>query len=176
MELLLQRFSSGNDDTNGLFYNLDDCTTMAFTIEDEHREKKVKHETRIPAGVYKIALRNEGGYSAKYQKRFSDPSSKHFMGEDWHKGMLCVFNAPNWKIEDPNDDDVWQYILIHCGNDDDDTSGCILVGESAVLNKYRENGSIGNSVATYKKLYPVIRDALLSGEDVTLTVRDEIPA
>lgn len=171
MKLKLIRFSTGEDDTNGLLFNEDDCTTMAFTIEDEYRKNKVMHETRIPAGEYKIGLRSEGGFHSRYQKRFNNPDSKYFVSSDFHKGMLCIYNKPDWVIE--NDGKKFQYILIHTGNTDDHTSGCILVGDSAELNRYRKNGSVGNSIRTYTKVYPIIRDAILSGEEVTLIVENK---
>lgn len=170
MKLKLIRYSTGEDDTNGILMNEDDCTCLAMTIEDEYRKDKVMHETRIPAGEYHIKLRNEGGKNEKYKKRHNDPSSKYFVNADFHKGMLCIFNRPNWKLE--NDGKSFQYILIHSGNTDDHTSGCLLVGDSAVLNRYGKEGSVGNSIRTYMRIYPIIRDALLAGEEVTLTVEN----
>ena len=82
---------------------------LCYTLEDEHREDKIMSETRIPAGTYKLKFRNEGGFHNKYSKRFSSI----------HKGMLEVCDVPNFK-----------YILIHCGNDDSHTAGCLLLGDS----------------------------------------------
>lgn len=56
MNLRLYRFHSSPDDTLGLLY-LDDKFS-AFTVEDEHRDKKIYGETRIPAGTYEIKLTN----------------------------------------------------------------------------------------------------------------------
>ena len=41
-------------------------------------------------------------------------------------------------------------ILIHWGNTEDDSGGCIIVGESSV------KGKVINSRATFKKLYALL--------------------
>ena len=49
-------------------------------LKMKHRDIKLRGETRIPAGTYKIEYRTEGGFHAKYSKRF----------QDIHKGMLHI--------------------------------------------------------------------------------------
>ena len=109
------------------------------------------HETRIPAGTYRITLRTVGGFNAKYAKRF----------KDIHKGMLWVRDVPNF-----------QYILIHCGNTDEHTSGCLLVGKTQTSNKDAKDGFIGKSTQAYFDIYPSIAEALENGEDVSITYID----
>ena len=60
MKLKVLRFSSQADCTNGLLFEDSDIGLlfMAYTLEDEHRVLKVKGETRIPAGTYKIQFRD----------------------------------------------------------------------------------------------------------------------
>ena len=65
----------------------------------------------------------------------------------------------------------FEYVLIHIGNDDDDTAGCILVGMS---NSADDAGFIGGSVLAYKKIYPIISDAILSGEEVYINIYDSV--
>jgi hypothetical protein len=65
------------------------------------------------------------------------------------------------------------YVLIHIGNDDDDTHACLLVGMS---NNADDNGFIGDSTGAYKKIYPLIRDAILSGEEVFINFYDSVYA
>ena len=134
MKLKVLRFSSEKDSTHGLLFEDSDIGLlfMAYTLEDEHRVLKVKGETRIPAGTYKIEFRNEGGFDAKYKKRFAGI----------HKGMLEICNVPGF-----------EYILIHCGNDDSDTSGCLLLGDSQENNKIIKDGFIGKSTNAYKRVY-----------------------
>lgn len=117
-----------------------------FTLEDVARTVKVYGETRIPAGTYEIKLRTVGGFHIRYLKIFGD----------WHRGMLWLQDVPNF-----------EYILIHMGNVAKDTHGCILVGERISGNELR------NSRDAYRRVYPVIRDALLSGANVTMEINDE---
>ena len=163
MELEVIRFSSGTDSTNGILLEIDKyapaphaegyrCkrTFLAYTLEDEYREEKKYGETRIPNGTYKLALRTVGGYNEKYKRRFPD----------FHVGMLHVTNVPNF-----------EYILIHCGNTDEHTAGCLLVGDSQENNQITKDGFIGKSTQAYKRIYPRIAEALVRGEEVTITYR-----
>ena len=116
-----------------------------YTLEDEYRDEKVRGETRIPKGTYTITFRSVGGFDARYKKKFPK----------MHKGMLWVRNVPNF-----------EYILIHIGNADENTAGCLLVGKST------KAGFIGESTQAYKQMYPKVANALLKGEDVTITYHD----
>jgi len=151
MRLEVLRFSNGEDSTSGLLF---DVTTervfLAYTLEDEYRDNKIAGETRIPDGVYKIGFRKEGGFHSKYKKRF--PSI--------HKGMLQVNDVPGF-----------DFILIHCGNTDEHTAGCLLVGDSQVNNMVQKDGFIGESTQAYKRIYPPIAEALESGEEVTINYK-----
>tara|TARA_R100000482_G_scaffold120374_1_gene65587 strand:+ start:1518 stop:1949 length:432 start_codon:yes stop_codon:yes gene_type:complete len=118
---------------------------LCYTLEDEERAVKVKHETMIPYGRYEIKLRREGGFHNKYSKRFPDI----------HDGMLHITNVPNF-----------EYILIHCGNTDEHTSGCLLVGDSQENNSLVTGGFIGKSTQAYKRIYKPICEALQKGEEV----------
>ena len=163
MELEVIRFSSGTDSTNGILLKVDRLAPaphaegfrckrkfLAYTLEDEQRDKKVYGETRIPNGTYKLGLRKEGGYHAKYSKRFSD----------FHIGMLHVLNVPGF-----------EYILIHCGNTDEHTAGCLLVGDSQENNQITKDGFIGKSTQAYKRIYPRISEAIDCGEGVKITYK-----
>jgi len=143
MELKVLRYNSELDYTDGLLFIGDrfEC----YTIEDEGRTIKVHGKTRIPDGRRKVELRTEGGFHQRYLKKF---------GADFHKGMLWVKDVPGF-----------EFILIHIGNDDDDTAGCLLVGSTADKDK----GFIGGSTKAYKEMYIKVRDALLRGEEVYIT-------
>lgn len=149
MKLTLQRLNSGKESTigvlsiNGVF--------AAFALEDEFRQVKVKAETRIPSGTYKVLLRKEGGKHENYLKKF--PSV--------HKGMLWLQEVPNF-----------QYILIHIGNTDIDSEGCILVGD-AVSQNITERGALTGSTNAYLRIYPLIAKELEVGGVVTIEVYDE---
>jgi len=148
MKLEVLRFSNGEDSTSGLLF---DVTTervfLAYTLEDEYRDNKIAGETRIPDGIYKIGFRKEGGFHSKYKKRF--PSI--------HKGMLQINDVPGF-----------DFILIHCGNTDEHTAGCLLVGDTQVNNLVQKDGFIGQSTQAYKRIYPYIAKALEQKESVTI--------
>jgi len=149
MELEVMRWSSGSESTlGGLFVRDDARHFRCFTLEDEFHAIKVFGETRIPASRYRVVLRTEGGNHKRYLAKY---------GPEWHRGMLHIINVPNFK-----------WILIHASNTDDDTAGCLLVGNTQNEN-VTDEGFIGGSVNAYKRIYPPIRDALLLGEDVWIT-------
>jgi len=150
MKLEVIRFSSGTDSTNGILIDKTNNKFLAYTLEDEYRDEKKYGETRIPEGTYKLGLRKVGGYHTKYSKRFSDI----------HIGMLHVLDVPNF-----------EYILIHCGNTDEHTAGCLLVGDSQENNQITKDGFIGKSTQAYKRIYPRIADAIDCGETVTITYK-----
>ena len=152
MKLEVLRFSSQNESTLGALFNVSNGQRkfMCYTLEDEHRTAKVKGETRIPAGTYPVTLRREGGFHERYRQKFNGI----------HKGMLWVRNVPNF-----------EFILIHIGNKDDDTAGCLLVGNGSNQN-LTEEGSISSSTNAYQRIYPPIASALEGGEDVTITYVD----
>ena len=152
MKLEILRVSSESDSSSGLVFDITDGRKfLCYSLEDEYRNEKVKHETRVPAGTYQILLRKEGGFNARYAKKYGD----------FHKGMLHVQDVPGF-----------QYILIHTGNTDEHTSGCLIVGDSQENNQLLKNGFIGKSVQAYKRIYTPIAEALEKGEEVTITYTD----
>lgn len=142
MELKVLRYNSESDYTDGLLFI--DENFECYTLEDEGRTVKVYGETRIPDGTYEIGLRAEGGFHNKYLNKFKN---------SFHKGMLQVKDVPGF-----------EYILIHIGNTDEDTAGCLLVGSTADKDK----NFIGGSTSAYKQMYSKVIKALESGEKVTI--------
>ena len=140
MEIFVPRYNSAKDHTNSVM--IIDGKFECYGIEDEYRESKVYGETRIQDGRYAVRFRKVGGFHARYTRRF---------GKRWHKGMLEICDVPNFK-----------YVLIHIGNDDEDTSACYCVGDTQA----RGENFIGHSTVAYKRMYPKVRNALLRGEDV----------
>ena len=149
MELEVLRISSQEDSTSGILFNIVDGKRefICYTLEDQAQDRKVMHETRIPEGTYEIKLRTVGGFHAKYTERYGN----------MHKGMLHVIDVPNFK-----------YILIHTGNTDDHTSGCLIIGESQTSNRTKKDGFVGSSTKAYKDFYPMVSKALEEGECVTI--------
>ena len=147
MKLLLERIKSDRDTTIGVLYR--DGVFDSFTVEDEARTVKVMGETRIPAGEYRIELRIEGGMTQRYAARYPDI----------HRGMLWLRDVPGFT-----------FIYIHVGNTDDDTAGCVLVGQSADSARM----TIGASTMAYKRLYEAVVDAAADGElSIEIVDRDQ---
>jgi hypothetical protein len=153
MKLKVLRFSSQEDSTSGLLFleSKKGLEFLCYTLEDEKRDVKVRGETRVPAGTYTIQLRTEGGFHNKYKKKYGR----------FHKGMLHVTNVPNF-----------EYILIHVGNTDEHTAGCLLVGDSQENNIIVKDGFIGKSTNAYKRIYPDISEAIIKNEKVTIEYVD----
>lgn len=147
MHIELKRTWEDEDATAGKLYV--DGEFVCYTLEDEARTEKVYGETRIPAGLYDVKLRKEGGFHERYKQRFPD----------MHRGMLHITDIVGF-----------QYVLIHIGNTDDDTAGCILVG----LDVDRHNFILRRSTQAYKALYPMVRDALERGEDVKIHITEDL--
>lgn len=152
MKLLLRRIFKGPSYTIGkLFINgVYECDTLEdqdrgltsqMTLE-EIKAKKVYGVTAIPTGTYNI---NMTTISPKFKDRaWAKP----------YKGML------------PRLENVKGYegVLIHVGNDQEATSGCILVGENRI------KGKVINSTACFYALMTVLLKAKSIGESIELTI------
>lgn len=141
MELRLERkwkkekYTIGNLYVDGKFF----CNT----IEDRDRglrqdlplsvnqKRKVKNETAIPTGRYRVTL---GVKSPKMSQR---------PAYDFCQGYVPrLINVP-----------AFDGILIHIGNTERDSAGCIIVGENKV------KGKVINSTETFHRLYDVLKKA-----------------
>lgn len=157
MELKLVRYASNAESTLGRLYI--NNSYQCYTVEDAHRDQKVDGKTRIPAGVYKVYLRELGTshFDKKYLAQF---------GENWYFGMLQLESVPGF-----------EGVEIHIGNSAKDTDGCILVGEEAyVVPDSLGSYTIAHSTLAFEQLYPIVRGALQQGEVVHITVKDELVA
>ena len=145
MKLQVVRTQLGKDATNGLLFidGLLECYTLVY----QYQSVKFMHETCIPEGRYDIKLRTVGGFHERYKKKYPT----------FHRGMLWIQDVPGF-----------EYILIHQGNTDEHTSGCLIVGDSQQDLDVNFNGMVGSSANAYKKLYPKISAQLLAGNKVTI--------
>ena len=145
MKLTVVRTQFGTDATNGLLFinGIFEC----YTLEDQYQAVKVMHETCIPEGTYDIKFRKTGGFDSKYRERYKNA----------HYGMLHIQDVPNFT-----------YILIHTGNTDEHTSGCLIVGETQQDLEISKDGFIGSSTVAYKKMYAKVAGQLLQGKKVTI--------
>jgi len=153
MKYEVLRVSSQKDSTSGLLFEVDNGkrTFLCYTLEDEQRDVKVWGETRIPAGRYQLELRTEGGFHNRYKSRYGD----------WHKGMIWVKNVPGF-----------EYILWHTGNTDENTAGCLLLGNSQESNIVKKDGFVAASRDAYKFVYPRVVAAIQSGIRVNVEYID----
>ena len=121
-------------------------TTQNTPIQEIKNTKK--GNTAIPIGTYDISL---------------DYQSPKFKNRSWAKfcdGYLpTIMNVP-----------AFNRILIHVGNiasqyGKSDTMGCILVGMNL------ERGKVLKSQESFKKLYKVLSEAKLKGENIQIIIR-----
>ena len=148
MKLILERNWSKETYTIGKLYYIDETTNHKIPIcetledtdrrldssmsEDAIKKLKVYAETAIPTGTYQVSL---NVVSPKYSKR------KYYKD-------LCGGKVPKLLGVKGYDG-----VLIHIGNTNKDTAGCILVGENKV------KGRVINSTKAFEKLYKILKSA-----------------
>lgn len=148
MELEIWRYNSDTDSSLGfLMYREVSFRTLCHTLEDGWRLNKEPGKTRIPAGRYRLDLRAEGPMHERYAARYGEK----------HRGMIWVRDVPDFE---------WCYF--HVGNNEDDTEGCPLLGDTSDQNAR----TVGSSRAAYERVYPYIAHPLVMGRSVFLTIRD----
>ncbi len=145
MKITVDRITSDNDATLSNIYV--DGKWFCFGLEDEYREEKIVGETRIPEGVYDVGVRVVGGFHGRYLRRYGF----------FHQGMLQVLDVPGF-----------EYILIHTGNTDDHTDGCLLVGCNATTTGEL---TVPASRLAYVPLYSKVIQSALDG-DLTIQYID----
>jgi hypothetical protein len=131
-----------------------DGTYFCDTLEDTDRGlkqtmplaeiKRLKQAgiTAIPAGTYSVLM---NVVSPKYSTRAAYLS---IAGK-----LPRLANVPGF-----------DGILIHVGNYQNDTNGCILVGKNKAV------GAVLESTETFNRLYPLLRAAADRGEAITIVV------
>lgn len=149
MELLLKRIAKKDTYTIGKLYV--DGKYVADTLEDKDRGlrqdmsleeiKKIKvyGQTAIPTGTYKIDM---------------NTVSPKFKNRSW---------AKPWEGKLPRLRDVPGYegVLLHVGNQAQDSLGCVLIGQNKV------KGQVINSTATFSKLMSIL---LKDRDNITITI------
>lgn len=115
-----------------------------YGVEDEHRDAKVKGETRIPNGLYELDLRHSPKFSRHYfvdgHGYLNKTRTDRFTQE--HQ-LIWVKDVPNF-----------QFVLWHWGNTDDDTDGCYIVGSS--FHTFNGKKGVSGSRVKYTQIYPLI--------------------
>lgn len=124
---------------------------VCFVLEDGYRETKEPGRTRIPPGRYKIAYRKHGWFFEKHRQRWG------------HLFVPELLDVPGFSD-----------ILIHTGNEVQDTRGCLLVGTAASHNYAAQppvfNIYPGSSTQAYLQLYDLLSGAYFRNEEVFIRV------
>lgn len=135
-----ETYTIGKMYVNGAFF----CDTLEDRDRFHFGEKKVKGATAIPAGRYRVDLNTK---------------SPRFGGKAFYK-EVCDGFLPRL-VNVPHFDGV----LIHCGNTEADTEGCILVGKNSVV------GKVLNSRFTFANLMTrYLNKARETGEEVYINI------
>lgn len=127
------------------------CNVLEDTdrgLDDQMPESKIKELkkpsiTAIPRGTYEITL---------------DVTSPKFSKISFYK-EVC-----NGKLPRLLNVKGFECILLHAGNTDKDSEGCLLVGVNL------EKGKVLNSRETFKKLYKLLKDRKTRGEKITIKI------
>ena len=121
----------------------DDCTIGEMLVNGNHECYTLEPTVR-PVGAEKVFGKTAIPYGTY---RVITSFSGHFQ-----RDMPLLVGVPNF-----------DEVRIHPGNTAANTEGCCLVGESESAE------SIGQSVLAFDALWPKIRDAVESGEEVWIT-------
>ena len=153
MKLTLNRIYRGPLYTIGKLYI--DNEYFCDTLEDVDRgltdvmslaeilKIKKPSETAIPSGTYKITL---------------DIVSPRFSTKTFYQ-QVC-----NGKLPRLLNVKGFDGVLIHAGNTEKDSAGCLLVGRNL------EKGKVLKSQETFKNLYKVLKDSWDKDKDITINI------
>lgn len=153
MKIALKRIFTNNQYTIGHIYI--DGTYVCDSIEDSDRglkdsmsldeikARKIKDRTAIPQGNYKVTMNviSPRFSKKKYYKEFCGGRLPRLVGVKGFDG-----------------------VLIHIGNDQNSSSGCILLGYN------KEKGKVLNSREAFEKLYMMLDSANRHGEKIEIKI------
>jgi len=126
-----------------------------YTLEDTHRDKKLKGETRIPAGEYPVEFNR---VLTKMTQRYRD---SEFYSE-WFTFHLELKGVPGFAG-----------VYIHNGGHHGHTDGCILVSTDYVEKTEDSPVTLTNSRNTFKDLYIKLQEKLNLGIRVRILIQNE---
>lgn len=167
MNVLVKLFDEDEKCTRSRFYFNGEL--KGYGIEDEFREVKVKGETRIPDGRYKLDLR----YSPKFSKSYYRDDEGNIIRSNKRltEALKQQFHTPHelvWVTNVPN----FEFILWHWGNYEHNTDGCYLVGSSLFTHE-KYGKSVGKSREKYEEIYPILWKAINNEECFVIYERDQ---
>lgn len=154
LKLVLKRIAAKAEYTIGRLYvnGKSFCDTLENTDRgldktmplDELQKRKVYGKTAIPTGTYRITMRRKSPKFSRidYYREFCDGY------------MPCLLQVPGF-----------EGVLIHRGNKEDATEGCLLVGDNT------SKGGLSNSKGQWEKL---MKDYFLPAKEkgfpITITI------
>lgn len=132
-----------------------------YAIEDEVRpdnSPKIHGETAIPYGKYTLSHRQ----SPKFSRSFLYCEKENILIEPkdqarYSHELVFVAHELIWVKDIPG----FEYVLIHWGNTDDDTDGCLIIGSS--LGVIGEQEAVLHSKDYYKQLYCKVYPLIKAG-------------
>ncbi|EOD7162885.1 DUF5675 family protein [Campylobacter coli] len=151
MKITINRRYTGKTCVIGKFKVLDDKEKIlfeCFSLEEDKEGLESGKDLRIPEGNYNLRRHTPS--------RFENTLRSITKKDDT---MINVYND-----EVPSS----RAILIHWGNTDKDTKGCILLG----LTKDNNNESVGQSRQACKEFYDLMHGKNL--EDIKLEITNEL--
>ncbi|EOH8413068.1 DUF5675 family protein [Campylobacter jejuni] len=153
MKITINRRYTGKTCVIGKFKVLndddDDILFECFSLEEDKEGLESGKDLRIPEGNYNL-------------KRHSPSRFENTLREITGKNDDEMINVYN------NEVPASRAILIHWGNTDKDTQGCILLG----LTKDNNNESVGQSRQACKEFYDLMHGKNL--EDIKLEITNEL--
>lgn len=156
MKIELVRRYKGDNCVIGKFKVFDDNSQellSCFALEGSKEQIEKDIDLRVLEGVYNLKRHTGSGFNEKGRKVVG--GVKVLSDDDY---VLNLFN------------DIYpfeRHILIHWGNNDGHTEGCLLLG----ITKSNDNNSIGNSRLACKKFYDLMKNVDLS--QVKLIIKNE---
>ncbi|OWK88825.1 hypothetical protein B5Z71_08115 [Campylobacter jejuni] len=152
MKITINRRCIGKTCVIGKFKVLDDEEKIlfeCFSLEEDKEGLESGKDLRIPEGNYNL-------------KRHSPSRFENTLRSITKKDDDTMINVYNDEVPSS------RAILIHWGNTDKDTQGCILLG----LTKDNNNESVGQSRQACKEFYDLMHGKNL--EDIKLEITNEL--
>jgi hypothetical protein len=150
--LTVLRYIDDGETTLGLIFLRNKF--FAYTLEDTHRDEKVRGKTRIPPGIYSI------GYSPvdPANSRITRDYLRDF--QPWFTRHIHLQNVPGF-----------EGIYIHVGNNHQHTDGCLLIADGVTAGSSQK--SLRDSRNAYQRFYKIIAALLDSNEPVNIQILNE---
>ncbi|ECQ1568881.1 DUF5675 family protein [Campylobacter jejuni] len=151
MKVTINRRYTGKTCVIGKFKVLDDDKILfeCFSLEEDKEGLESGKDLRIPEGNYNLRRHSP----SRFENTLREITGKN------DDEMINVYN---------NEVPASRAILIHWGNTDKDTQGCILLG----LTKDNNNESVGQSRQACKEFYDLMHGKNL--EDIKLEITNEL--